>query len=358
MTTSDVVRLRLHNQSISRAKFQKPGEVVRWLGAVQAQDYLGSLWAIGLRMQHATQAAIEQAIADRSIVRTWPQRGTLHFVAAADVRWMLKLLTPRIVSGSAARRRQLELEDVTFTRSRKLLERALRGGKQMRRDAVYRLFESERISTANGRGLYILWRLAHDGILCFGARQGKQQTIALLEEWVPPAKPLSRDESLAEIACRYFTGHGPATLPDFIWWSGLTATDARAAVEMAKSRLEQENVDGSTYWLAPTASVPKVISRSAYLLPSFDEYFVGYKDRRSLFVAPHGRRINFWDNILGSPTVLVNGKAVATWKRTFKKDRIVIEKDLFTALTPAESRAVAAAEQRYGEFLEQPVASE
>lgn len=355
MTISDIIRLRLHNQSISHPKFKTPGEVVQWLVAVQAQDYLGSLWAIGLRLHNATESAVEQAIADRTIVRTWPQRGTLHFVAAPDVRWMLKLLTPRIVSGSAARCRQLELDDAVFTQSRKLLERMLRG-KSRRRDAVYRLLESEKIPTGNGRGLHILWRLAQNGVICFGAREGKQQTIALLEEWVPPSKPLTRDESLAEIARRYFTSHGPATLADFIWWTGLTANEAQAALAMARSHLEQEVIDGSTYWLALTASVPKNISGHAYLLPSFDEYFAGYKDRHFLFVAPRGRKVNFWDNILGSPTVLINGKAVATWKRTFKKNKIVIEKDLFTSLSPAETRAVSAAEKRYSEFLEQPTA--
>jgi hypothetical protein len=116
----NVARCRLHNQHIARATFDKPGDIVGWLGAVQAQDYLGALWALGLRTRNATEEDIEKAIAAKTIVRTWPLRGTLHFVAAADVRWMLDLLTPRAVAGSAGRRQQLELDDAIFARSKEL----------------------------------------------------------------------------------------------------------------------------------------------------------------------------------------------------------------------------------------------
>jgi hypothetical protein len=173
----DLARYRLHNQHIARAMFDKPSDIVGWLGAVQAQDYLGSLWALGLRTRNATEGDIEKAIAAKTIVRTWPLRGTLHFVAAADVRWMLELLTPRVVAGSEGRRQQLDLDEAIFARSKELFVSALQGGKQLPRDVMYDLLEAAQISTAGGRGLHILWRLAHDGIICFGARQGKQQTL-------------------------------------------------------------------------------------------------------------------------------------------------------------------------------------
>src|SRR5499425_503893 len=222
MTGLDIARQRLYNQHIAGARFDNPGDVVGWLGAVQAQDYLSSLWAVGLRMKNATEKDVEKAIADKTLVRTWPMRGTLHFVAAADVRWMLELLTPRIVANNVQRLlRQFGLDEAAFARSKDLVARALQGGKRLTRNATYEVLEAEGVSTAGQRGLHILWRLAQDGVICLGSREGKQQTFALLDEWAPKAKRMGRDESLAELAKRYFTSRGPATLQDFTWWSGL-----------------------------------------------------------------------------------------------------------------------------------------
>jgi len=205
----DIARLRLHNQQIAGATFNQPSDVVAWLGAVQAQDYLGALWAVGLRMRNAVEADIERALANRTIIRTWPMRGTLHFVAAADVRWMIELLTPRIVAGSARRlHQQFGLDEATFARGKELFARALQGGKQLTRNAMYKALEAGGISTDGQRGLHILGRLAHDGVICFGARVGKQQTFALLDELViapTPFAKLKRAETraIAEAASRY-----------------------------------------------------------------------------------------------------------------------------------------------------------
>jgi hypothetical protein len=211
---------RVASHHIGGATFHDPDEVVRWLCAVQAQDYLGALWAVGLRMrsapESATEAGVEQALADRRIVRTWPARGTLHFVAAADVRWMLGLLAARVILRSAGRYRQLGLDEATFARSKEVLTGALAGGKQLPREALYRVLDVAGISPAGQRGIHILSRLAQEGVLCFGARQGKQQMFTLLEEWIAPAAPKTRAEALVELTRRYFTSRGPATVQDFV----------------------------------------------------------------------------------------------------------------------------------------------
>ncbi len=348
MTSFDVAHQRLHNQHISRATFDKPGEVVAWLGAVQAQDYLGALWALGLRMKNAIEADIEQALADKTIVRTWPMRGTLHFVAAADVRWMLELLTPRI---SAQRLHQhFGLDEATFGRCKEVLAGALQGGRQLTRPAMYERLEAAHISTAEGRGLHILSRLAQDGIICFGAREGKQQTFALLAEWAPTAKTMARDEALAELARRYFTSHGPATLQDFVWWSGLRVADARAGLEMAKPHLAQEVIDGKIYWLSSSMPAAKEASPTAYLLPPFDEYTVAYKDRSAVLDPLYAKQVTYGYGIF-NPLIVVDGQVVGTWKRALKKDALVITPTLFAKLNKAETRAFHAAASRYGKFL-------
>jgi hypothetical protein len=316
------------------------------MGAVQAQDYLGVLWAIGLRMQSATEEKIEQAIAERTVVRTWPMRGTLHFVAPADIRWMLALLARRVLSGRPARYRQLDLDQAVFDKSRDLLVSALEGDRQLTRDALYEILEAAGIATAGQRGLHILQRLALDGLLCFAARQGKQQTFALLEEWVPPARMLSRDEALAELAERYFTSHGPATLKDFTWWSGLTVAEAKAGIELAGPRLQKEAV----YWFGATA--PAAAAASAYLLPPFDEYTVAYKDRSAVLDPAHGRFVS--TNGIFYPAIVLDGRVAGTWKRELKKGSVVITLSPFEPLKKKEREAIAVAAERYGSFLGKP----
>lgn len=344
----DIARQRLYNQHIAGATFRKPCDVVRWLGAVQAQDYLGSLWAVGLRMQSAVEADVEQALADKTIIRTWPMRGTLHFVAAADIRWMLELLTPRVVAASARRHQQLGLDEATFRRSIKIFARALEGGKQLSRGAIYELLERARIPTGGGRGLHILSRLAQDGLICFGAREGKQQTFALLDEVAPAAKTMGRDEALAELASRYFTGHGPATLQDFAWWSGLTTKDARAGLEMVKSQFIQEAIEGQIYWLSSSLPGAKDTSATAHLLPVYDEYMVAYKDRRAALDPAHAKQAG---NGISSPAIVVEGRVVGTWNRRLKKDAVVIKPSFFAKLNKAETRALARAAERYARFI-------
>jgi hypothetical protein len=352
MASMNIAARRVVNQHLARPVFERPGDVVRRMGAVQAQDYLGSLWAVGLRTRVATEGVVESAIADRSIVRTWPMRGTLHFVAAADVRWMLGLLTPRVVARSAGRYRQLELDERTFARSRDVLARALRGGRSLTRNALYGVLEAARIPVKGQRGIHILSRLAQDGLICFAAREGKQHTFALLEEWVPAAKSLKRDDALAELARRYFESHGPATLQDFVWWSGLKTADARAGLEAAEPNLVREIVEGRTYWLPSSAggpaSEPKDGPPPALLLPVYDEYTVAYRDRSAVLSRSDAGRAG---NGIFRHVVVIDGRVAGTWARSLRRGSVIITTSPFVKLARAEARAVAAAADRYGEFL-------
>ncbi|MCB0163614.1 MAG: AlkZ family DNA glycosylase [Anaerolineae bacterium] len=355
MTIFDIAHLRLNNQGIAPAVMRSPGDVVRRLGAVQAQDYLGTLWALGLRMQQAVEADIEQAIANREIVRTWPMRGTLHFVAPKDVRWMLALLTPRIIAKTARRHQQLELDEATFDKSETVFAEALQGGNSLTRPEIMAVLEQAGISTKGQRGYHMLWRAAQNGLICFGPRQGKQDTFVWLDDWVPAGPSLSRDESLSELARRYFTGHGPATVQDFIWWSGLLTADARDAVEMIAPELAEEVIDGQTYWLASTDSVPKAPSPTVFLLPGFDEYLLGYRDRSAVLDPVHANKIAPGGNGMFNPTIVIDGQVIGTWKRTLRKKMVTIELQPFNPLSDAESDAVATAAEGYGMFLNRPV---
>jgi hypothetical protein len=355
MKNLDIAFQRLYNQRIVGSTFEKPADVVKWLVSVQAQDYLGALWAVGLRMPNTIETDIEKALADRTIIRTWPMRGTLHFVAAEDVRWMLELMTPRIVQRDARRlEQQYGLDDTVFSHSKEVLIRALQDGKQLSRDAMYQTLEAEHISATNQRGLLILWRLAQEGLICFGAREGKQQTFVLLDEWAPNAKSMDHDEALAELAQRYFTGHGPATVQDFGWWSGLTAADARSGLEMVKSQLIYKTIENKIYWMSPDIPSIQHSSPSVLLLPAFDEFSVAYKDRSAVLNPLYTRLANSGYGIL-NPTIVIDGQIVGTWKRKFTKDAVVIKLYPFTAFTVNENLALTEAASRYGTFLDTPV---
>ena len=341
--------VRLANQHVSRPTFRDPADVVRWLGAVQAQDYAGGLWAIGLRTKDATEATVEDAVARRTIVRTWPMRGTLHFVAAEDVRWILPILTPRVVAGAQARFRQLGLDAATFTKSARVAEKALAGGNVVRRDKLYELWKAAGIATHESRGLHLLGVLSQQGLLCFGPRDGKQQTFTLLEEWVPAARTLERDAALGELARRYFTSHGPATVQDFAWWAGLTITDVRRGLESAKSALESAHVLGREFWFA--SSTPgRAKADAAFLLPPWDEFTVAYRDRSDILDLTYARRVNAGGGIL-SPVIVVRGSVVGTWKRAIRKDTVTVTPKFFRAPNRVDRALVAAAVERYAGFL-------
>jgi hypothetical protein len=350
---------RLANQRILDRPFTEPAEVVTWLGALQAQDYLGALWSIGLRMaatpQPPTEALIEQAIADRTIIRTWPMRGTLHFVAAQDVRWLLQLLTPRQIQHFAGRYRQLELDDALFAQSQAIFAKALQGGNELTRDELMQALAQAGIVTTGQRGYHMLGRAAQDGLICFGARSGKQQTFVLLDEWVPPTPPLDRDEALAELARRYFASHGPATIHDLARWAGITVTDARRGLAAIQSELQQAKIDDQLYWLS--YSLPVTISQAepAYLLPGFDEFVLGYGDRNAVLDSTYADRICPGGNGVFSPTVVVDGKIAGTWKRTLKPRGVAVEWTPFTAFTAAEEQVLSVAAQHYGDFLAKPI---
>jgi len=347
---SSIAARRLAAQRISSTAFARPQQVVAWLGAVQAQDYLGALWAVGLRTTGATQRDVEAAISVGRIVRTWPMRGTLHLVAAADARWMIQLLGSRIAMSGAAttRLRSFGIDGPVLSQARRALERTLGKGRPLDRPAVYRALDDAGIATDGQRGLHILWRLAQHGVVCFGSRKGKQQTFALLDEWIPASRELSREESLAELATRYFTSHSPATLKDFAWWSGLSVTDARAGYELVKHGFTEKTMD-AIHFVLPNKIEPIKRPTSTFLLPAFDEFSVGYADRRAMIEPAKNVKVTALQ--LLNPIVVVNGRVAGTWRRVLTKNFASLEIKLITHLTAEQKKKIEKKAGDYGKFL-------
>lgn len=325
MKNFDIALQRLNNQRLSSPNLKKAADVVRWLGAVQAQDYYGAKWALGLRMRAATDEAIEKAFAAGEILRTHVMRPTWHFVTPADIRWLLELTAPRINAANRFYYRKLELDEVVFKLTNKAIAKALQGGRQLTRDALRSVVQRTGVA-ANDRPddpqrfNNILFRAELDAVICSGARQGKQFTYALFAERVPETKPRSRDESLADLTRCYFTSHGPAALPDFVWWSGLTVKDAKSGLDMVQQQILKEVIGDKTYWRSASALPMKRSSPVAHLLPSFDEYLVSYKDRSATVEANPSKQQSRGNNMIG-PAIIVDGHVVVAGSVRLKESR-------------------------------------
>ena len=347
MNLQEIANLRLVNQQIAGTKFTSAKELVAWMGAIQAQDALMVKWAVGVRLPKATEKDVEAALDRGEILRTHVLRPTWHIVSAGDLRWMLSLTAPRIQAVMKSRHSELGLDAGTLSKSRKMIEKTLRGGRHATRETLIRALEQARIATDENRASHLFAAAELEGLICSGKTQQGKQTFALLEEWVPPSPPIERDEALARLATRYFVSHGPATLEDFTWWSGLTVSDARRALESVKAELLSAAAEEKTHWFAKTRVQPK---ETAFLLPAFDEFLISYKDRSATITLEHQKRA-FSSNGIFHPVIAVDGRAVGVWKRTLKRDQVQVQAEYFVPITSAAQRQIEAEAIRYGVFL-------
>jgi hypothetical protein len=353
--TLDIPKDRLHSQLLSQTDYTEPDEIVEWFGAVQAQDYAGAKWALAQRSKDSlTDAMIEKAFNEGRILRTHVMRPTWHFVTPSDIGWILDLTVSRVKITMAHMDRQLGLDKSILKKSNAVLKKALQGNQQLTRSEIAPILKKAGIAVDGYRIGQLMGHAELDQVICSGARKGKQFTYALLEERAQQARRLDRDEALAELTRRYFRSHGPATLEDFVWWSGLTKTDARKGMEAVQPGFEQETIANQTYWF-PTIRPKKNSLTTAYLLPNYDEYTVGYRDRSAIFDGSHIDKLSaFRESILTQVTVL-DGQVSGTWKRILKKKEVVIELAPFTLLSNAQNQAVIAAAQRYSKFVQLPL---
>jgi|WetSurMetagenome_2_1015567.scaffolds.fasta_scaffold90619_2 hypothetical protein len=353
--TIDIAQQRLINQHLAADPLEQPAKVVDWLVAVQAQDFFGAKWALALRLKNAHDADLDRAFNAGSILRTHVLRPTWHFVTPIDIRWLLALTAPRVHAVSAGRYRELELDNATLKRGHKTLIKTLRNGQHLTRSELGEALEAAGMAEMKGQRLaYLVMHAELEGLICSGPRRGKQFTYALLEERVPPVAAMTRDESLATLTRRYFASHGPATVQDFVKWSGLSSADAKRGLAAVQDQLQHETLNDEEYWFGSLAVSARQTSPSAYLLSVFDEYLIGYHDR-SLIAAPEVAAKLFTMGAALTYVIVVDGQIIGSWRRTLNKETVAIEIDPFRPLAKAEQRAVAAAAQRYGEFLNRAV---
>jgi hypothetical protein len=347
-----VVTQRLINQRLTRPGPRRPEDVVAWLGAVQAQEYAAARWGVGQRMAAGTDAEIRRAVDAGRLLRTHVMRPTWHFVTAADIRWMLELTAPRVLRVMSHHFRRLELDAALRARAASIFERVLGEGVHLTRsDLGVRLARAGVV--AKGLRLAMLTIYAElEGLICSGAYRGKQLTYALIAGRAPRATRLPREEALAELTRRFFTSHAPATMRDFVWWSGLTTVDAKRGLEMNRAR--EEAIDGRAYWSIGRRTSRAGRPRQVFLLPVYDEYLVAYRDRDAV---PHGVALNATGP--GGPLpfqnpLVIDGQVAGTWKPVNESGGVVVQVSA-RPLKNSERHALAEAAARYGRFLDASV---
>jgi DNA glycosylase AlkZ-like len=345
---------RLVNQGIDRVRHRKAADVVEWLGAVQAQEYEPAKWGLGLRMTDAADADIERAFEEGRILRTHVMRPTWHFVTPADIRWMLELTAPSVHGRMAVYDRQLGLDAATKARGMAVMERALGDGQLLTRAELGERLPQAGLAMNSTRLAHLALHAELEGVICSGPRRGKKFTYALIAERAPNARKLPRDEALAELSLRYFRSHGPATVRDFVWWSGLNTGDAKRGLEMIRAR--KQDVDGHTYWTAGSAAKAPASVQLAHLLPIYDEYVVSYRDRVAV---PHGPSMipsgTGGGYVTFQHALVIGGQIAGTWRMSRSAREVAIAATPLRRLSPKERSAVADAAARYGRFANLPV---
>lgn len=345
--TNRIAVQRLHRHGLTHRPFASAEAVVAWLGAVQAQDFHGAKWSLGLRMQQATDQGIEQAFNEGQILRTHMMRPTWHFVTPADLRWIMQLTAPRVHAVNAYMYRKLELDDAVLAQSHKVIIKALQSEQYLTREELGAHLNAAGISADGMRLGYIVHHAELALIVCSGPRKGKQFSYALVDDRAPQPPRFMGDEALAELTRRFFTGHAPAMIEDFAWWSGLTKADVRKGLEILRSELFSEVIDGKVYWFSPDVELSSQ-SPAGMLLPFFDEYTIAYKDHTVFLAAEHAEQAQ---TMLLGGSIVVNGQVLGSWRRTFTRKETLIELACFRSMTAPELEVIDAAVKQFGDFV-------
>jgi len=356
MRSAEIVRHRMHSQHLWGHPLESPEEVVRRLGALQAQEYAYAKWSVAQRAAGVDEAAMDQALAIGTILRTHLLRPTWHFVLPEDIRWLLKVSAPRVNALNAYYYRQHGLDDELFATSNATLANALEpGGHLTRKELAIALGRAGILASGPRLGM-IMMRAELDAVICSGAPRGKQQTYALLDERAPEARTMDTDEALAELTRRYFTSRGPATLKDYLRWSSLTATEGKEGLYAIESELGREVIDGRTFWFVTPSYNAKKLVNVVDLVQGYDECIMSYSESRDVLLAGAAKLAGTHKVQPFLHAILLDGRLIGHWKRSLERGSVAIETSFYRPLDRAEMAALDSALENYGRFVARPVA--
>jgi Winged helix DNA-binding domain len=353
----EIARLRLRNQRLTGAKFKTAEEVVGWLGAVQAQEYALAKWSLGERTTDLADSAVNNLLREGRILRTHILRPTWHFVLPADIRWMMALTAPRIAA-QIGRSAFTMPDEHHLRRAFDVIGEALSGGRRFTRPQISRMLIEQGLAATAADTIPVFIRAELDLVICSGGLEGKVQTYALVDERSPKLDRFDRDWALGELTRRYFTSHGPATIPDFTWWSSVTVADTKRGLEINGPALDRLDIDGTTYWWAgdtTDSAVPDDASPTVHLLQGYDEYIVAYRSPRPAINVSGKAGATGLSRPPFLHAIVLDTQVVGWWRRLMQKDRALIDTRLLIDLDRRQRDALQAAVDRYSRFLEFPV---
>lgn len=354
MPVAAPIAARIINQCLTGSSLQHPEDVVSRMGAVQAQEFGPARWGIGQRMVAATDAAIEAAFNEGRLLRTHLLRPTWHFVHPRDIRWMLMISGPRVHVANGFSYRRDGLDPKTRARGMDVLAHALEGGRHLTRAELAAALKVAKLPHVGQALAYMVMHAELEGVICSGPRRGKQFTYALLEERVPSAPGLSHDEALAELTRRYFTSHGPATMRDFTWWSGLTVAQARAGLATAEQAIERVEIDGQVCWRQHGVMATAVRTPFVRLLPIYDEFLVAFRDRQWMSSILARTPVTMTPNTFVHQ-LIVDGRVEGSWTQSRGSRGVEVQVRSWAPLSSRVHKAIANEARRYGAFLQTPV---
>lgn len=349
---------RLRLRSLQLATPVGADQVAPWFGAIQAQDYSSMCWSLGARDASATVVTVDDYLQTGAAVRTWPMRGTIHLVPGRDVRWMLESVGKRSLAGVQKRWDYLNLDRATVERSTSLLADALAGQRYLTRSQALQVLRDEGIDVSSQRGYHLLWYAAAVGVTCMGPMEGKDATFWSLESLAGPQAELSEDDAYVELARRYFRGHGPATVADFARWVGAPVGKCRKAVDALGAELSQLDVEGGAFLVSTDLLSDQAVDAPpapVQLLPGFDEFVLGYKDRSLVLDPRYANAIVPGGNGVFRSTVVSDGRIVGVWSRTVKARQVEVRVEAFEELATSVIDEIDERLNEYSSFIAKPV---
>lgn len=352
MERNDIARLRLINQQLNGSAFRTPAKLVDYFGTIQAQSLAQGKWALGRRLPGAHHSDIEQALIDRSIVRTWLFRGNMSFVTPADLPWIMDFIAPRVKSAISNRLDAVGLDQATLLTSHDIIFRSLKQQKLMSREDLLATVEEQGIATGAERGYLLLSTAALEKIIVCGPDQSNDTNFELYDNVIKPGRSLSDEEALAELTLRYFSSRGPALLSDFAWWAGLPLEEAKKGLKLVATQLSAVKSDGQLYFLPAHMDRPETFD-DVLLLPAFDEYLLSYLERSPVLDPRHAKDLMPKQNGIFMPMIVSRGEIIGTWTMEVQTEGLRLQTKAFRPFLEQEQAAIKQEAIRFIEFMSQ-----
>lgn len=359
-STSDQRRIaesRLKRQFLVGASpHRNANDIVRALCAVQSQDFAGAKWALAMRSDGLNEAAVDAAFDRGDIVRTHVLRPTWHFIAPEDLGWMQALTGHRVARILTSYNVRLGFTPAVLRKGIDVITKSLAENVALTRAELKAYLDRARINTDGTQRLaHVVMQAEVEGLICSGPQKGKQSTYALVSERVKKSRLLEGDEALHELTLRYFASRAPATNHDFSWWSGLTVAECTRGIAMTGKELEKITLNDKTYVVPQDFELPSKINSAAHLLPNYDEYFIGFKDRSAIGERLGHNVLVTGGNALIAHVVAIDGQLVGGWKRSSENGKTLLKFELMLKLSRKERSNLNLAIKRFSDYTGSPI---